>query len=167
VTGRGTAIGLLVCVPGYCPVLTETMQATSWQQHDVFAFQGRPYLQQNDRDGIFCIKNTSSRITREFWYRVFYLPDKSLTDIVRHVKLFRSRDSVVGIVTMSGVLFPGRTTYFCLFLNFQTAFGAPSSFYRGLMLCTELTAHLQVPKVILHGAIAPVAPYFFTNWYLP
>jgi len=140
VTGRGTAIGLLDCVPGFCPVQTETMQAISWQQHDVFVFQGRPYLQQSDRDGICCIKNTSSRITREFWYRMFYLQGKSLTDIVRHVKLFRSRDNVVGIVTVSGVRFPGRTTYFfCLFLNFQTAFGAPSSGYRGL-LCTELTA---------------------------
>jgi len=112
VTGRGTAVRLLVSVPGYCPLQTETIQAISWQQHDVFAFEGRPYLQQSNRDGTFCIKNTSSRITREFWYRMFYRQDKSLTDIVRQVKLFRGRCSIVGSVTVPGVRFPGSTVYF-------------------------------------------------------
>ena len=121
-------------VAGYCPVQTETMQAISWQQHDVFAFQGRPYLQQSDRDGIFYIEIASSRITREFWYRMFYLQDKSLTDIVRHVKSFRSWDSVAGTVTVPGVRYPGSATYFCLFLNFQTASGATGSGYRVLLI---------------------------------
>ena len=112
VTGRGTAVRLLVSVPGHCPLQTETIQAISWQQRYVFAFEGRPYLQQNDRDGTFCFKHTSSRITREFWYRMFYLQDKSLTDIVRHVKLSRSRYRVVGTVTGPGVRFPGSATYF-------------------------------------------------------
>ena len=58
---------------------------------------------------------------------MFYLQGNSLTDIVRHVKLFGSRESVDGIVTVPGVRFPGNATYFCLFLNFQTAAGAPSS----------------------------------------
>ena len=109
VTRRGTAVRLLVSVPGYCPLQTETIQSISWQQHDVFAFEGRPYLQQSNRDGTFCIKYTSSRITREFWYRMFFIQDKSLTDIVRYVKLFRSRYSVV-----PGVRFPGSATYFVL-----------------------------------------------------
>jgi hypothetical protein len=135
VAGRGMAIGLLVSVPYLDTVRCKPRPCKPFPGSNTTCsrFRVGHTFSKATVTG-FSIEFGNSRITREFWFRIFYLQDKSLTDIVRRVKLFRSRDSLVGTVTVPGVRYPGSATYFCLFLNFQTASGSPSSGYRELLI---------------------------------